>query len=71
LAPEQVRHRTGLAEAHQAGVDAVLQHHPVADQVKTEPGSFPLAPDVGIGEPDGRHQVPAGQLGQHPGVDLE
>ena len=70
LKPEESRHRAGLSEGHQGGMDPVLQHHPVADQVETEPGPFPLAPDGRIGEPDRRHQVAPRELGQHPGVDL-
>jgi hypothetical protein len=70
LLSEETGDRTRCAEAHQAGVDAVLQHHPVADQVQTEPGPLPFTSDLGIGEPDRWHHVSSRQLGQHPGVDL-
>ena len=51
-------------------MDAVLQHHPVPDQVEAEPGPFSLAPDRGVREPDGGHQIAPGELGQHPGADF-
>ena len=66
---EQVRRRAGMPERDQAGVDPVLQLHPMMDQMQPEPGPFPLGSHRRVGQPDRRHQIPARQLGQHPGVD--
>ena len=67
---EQVRHRARMAEREQGGVDPVLQRGAVAHQVQPPAGPFPLGAHRRGGQPDRRHQIPAGQLGQHPGVDL-
>ena len=66
---EQVRGRAGMPERDQAGVDPVLQLHPMMHQMQPEPGPFPLGSHPRVGQPDRRDQIPAGQLGQHPGID--
>jgi hypothetical protein len=59
-----------VAERHERRVDPVLQRGPVVDEVESEAGSLALRPDVRGRQPDLRHEVPAGELGQDPGVDL-
>jgi hypothetical protein len=39
------------------------------DEVEAEPGELPLGSDSRIRQPDRRHEVPARQLGEDPGVD--
>jgi hypothetical protein len=53
----------------QGRVDPVLQPGALADEVKREAGPFPLRADGRVGQPDRWHEVAAGELGQHPGVD--
>jgi hypothetical protein len=66
---EQVRDRARMPEGDQRGVDAVLQRGAMPDQVQPKARQLALAPDRRVGQPDRRHQVTPGQLGQHPGVD--
>jgi hypothetical protein len=66
---EQVRHRAGMAEGQQRGVDPVLQRGAVAHQVQPPAGPLPLGAHRRVRQPDRRYQIAAGQLGQHPGVD--
>jgi hypothetical protein len=51
-------------------VDAVLEHRAVLDQVKAKAGELALAADLGVGQPDRRHQVALGERRQHHRVDL-
>ena len=67
--PEEVRDRDGMAERDERRVDAVLQGRPVAHEVEAEASPLPLGADRG-GQPDLGHQVPSGQLGEDPGIDL-
>lgn len=39
---EQVADRAGMPEAHQRGMDAVLEHRLVLDQVQSKPGPLAL-----------------------------
>jgi len=41
----------------------------VADEVQAPAGPFALGTHARVREPDCRHQVRAGEFGQHPGVD--
>ena len=38
-------------------------------QVETPAGALALGAHARVGQPDRRHQITAGELGQHPGVD--
>jgi hypothetical protein len=51
-------------------VDTVLEHRLVLDQVQPEAGQLALLADVGIGQPDRRHQVAVREHRQHHRVDL-
>ena len=70
LRPEQVGDRDRVAEGDEGGVDPVLEGGPVADEVEPEAGPLALGPDRRVGQPDRGHEVAAGELGEHPGVDL-
>jgi hypothetical protein len=50
-------------------VDAILESGAVTHQMQPPARSFPFAPDLGRGQPDGWHQVTAAELGEHLGVD--
>ena len=41
----------------------------MANQVQPPPGQLPFRPDLRARQPDGRHEVLAGELGQDPGID--
>jgi hypothetical protein len=41
----------------------------MADEVEPEAHALPLGADLWVGQPDRRHEVPAGELGENPGVD--
>ena len=72
LAPtlaEEVRDRDRVAEGDERGMDAVLQGRALTHEMQPEPGPLALATDVGVGQPDGRHQVATGQLREDAGVD--
>ena len=66
---EQVGDGDRVPKGDEDRVDAVLQGRPVAHQVQAEASPLPLRADRGVGQPDGGHEFPAGQLGEHPGVD--
>ena len=51
-------------------MDPVLERGSIANEVQPEAGSLALGADRGIGQPDRRHQLPSGQLGEYPRVDL-
>jgi hypothetical protein len=51
------------------GVHALLQAGAVADEMQPPACPLALGADARVGQPDRRHQLAAGQLGQHPGVD--
>ena len=53
----------------QGGVDARLQRRAVTHQVEAKAGPLALGAYARGRQPDGRHQVTAGQLGQQVGVD--
>jgi hypothetical protein len=53
----------------QDGVHALLQARAVADEMQPPAGPFALGAHLRVGQPDRRHQVASGELGQHPGVD--
>ena len=59
-----------MPEGHQRRVDAVLQRRAMADQMQPVAGELALAADRRVGQPDRRHEVAPGQLGQHARVDL-
>ena len=50
-------------------MNAVFEARAVFDEVKPEARPFALGSNLGVGQPDRRHQVAARELGQHPGVD--
>ena len=50
-------------------MDAVLQRRSVLDQVESPAGQLAFLARLGAGQPDRRHEVSAGELGQDPGVD--
>jgi RibD C-terminal domain len=56
LDPEEIGDRTGPAEVDQGRMDPVLEHRAVLDQVEAKGGELALLADVGIGQPDRRHQ---------------
>ena len=66
---EEVRDRTGVAEGHEAGVDPVLESRAVLDEMEAEAGPYTISAHGRVGQPDRRHEVAPGELGQHPGVD--
>ena len=66
---EEIGDRAGSAVREQDGVHALLQTRAVADKVQPPAGSFALGAHARVGQPDRRHQVAAGELGQYPGVD--
>jgi len=51
-------------------MDAVLERGAVAHEVEAEAGPLAFRADVGVGQPDRRHELPTSELGEHPGVDL-
>ena len=53
----------------QDGVHALLQARAVTDQVQPPARAFAFSAHLRVGQPDRRHQVAAGELGQNPGVD--
>jgi hypothetical protein len=59
----------GLAVGEQDGVHALLQARAVADEVEPPARSLALGAHSRVGQSDRRHQIAAGELGQHPGVD--
>jgi hypothetical protein len=66
---EQVGERAGLAVRQQDGVHALLRARAVADEVQTPARALALGAHARVGQPDRRHQVATGELGEHPGVD--
>ena len=50
-------------------VHALLQARAVADEVQPPARPLALGAHARVGQPDRRHQIAAGELGQHPGVD--
>jgi len=67
--PEQIRDRTGIPERHQRRVDAVLQRRAMTDQMQPVARELTLTTNRRIRQPDRRHQITPGQLGQHARVD--
>src|SRR5882672_12277850 len=53
----------------QDGVHALLEAGAVTNEMKSEPRSLAFGADSRVGQPDRRHQIAAGQFGEHPGVD--
>jgi hypothetical protein len=53
----------------QDGVYALLQTRAVPDKVQPPARSLALSAHARVGQPDRRHQITAGEFGQHPGVD--
>jgi hypothetical protein len=41
----------------------------VADEVEPPAGPFALGAHERVGQPDRRHEIAPGELGQHPGID--
>ena len=66
---EEIGNGAGLAVRQQHGVHALVQARAVTHQVQPPACSLPFGAHTRIGEPDRRHEVAAGELGQHPGVD--
>jgi hypothetical protein len=62
---EEIRHRAGMAEGHQACVDPVLQGTAVFHQMKPKARPFPLGPYLRVTQPDGRDGYTLG-LGKTP-----
>ena len=50
-------------------VHALLQARAVTDEMQPPARAFALGTHQRVGQPDRRHQVAAGELGQHPSVD--
>src|SRR5918994_4254473 len=69
LHPEQVRHRTRMAEGEQGGVNPVLQRRAVLDQVQPPPGPLAISTHRRRGQPDRRDEITPRELGQNPSVD--
>jgi hypothetical protein len=67
---EEVGDRAGVAEGNQRGVDAVLEHRAVLDQVHPRARLLALAPDPWVGQPDLGHQVAVREHGKDARVDL-
>jgi hypothetical protein len=57
LDPEQVGDRAGPSEVDQRRVDPLLEHRAVLDQVEAKAGQLALLANVGIWQPERRHQV--------------
>jgi len=51
-------------------VDPVQKRGSIANQVQPEARPLALGANRWIGQPDRRHQLPPGQLGEYPRVDL-
>src|SRR6266496_5094932 len=66
---EEVGDGAGLAVCEQYGVHALLQARAVADEMQPPASAFALATHGRVWQPDRRHQLAAGELGQHPSVD--
>ena len=66
---EEVIDRSAQAVLEKDRVYAVLERGALVHQVEPEARPLPLAPHLRSRQPDLRHQVAAGELGQHPGVD--
>jgi len=59
-----------VTEGDEGGVDPVLERAPVTHEVEPEAGPLALGADLRVGQPDGRHELPVGELGKDPGIDL-
>jgi hypothetical protein len=66
---EQIGDWTRFAVREQDGVHALLQARAVTDEVQAPARALPLGAYQGIWQPDRRHQLTTGELGQHPRVD--
>src|SRR6266545_543891 len=66
---EEVAERVGDAVLEEDRVHAVLERGAVLDEMEPEAGPLALSPDLWIGQPDLGHELEAGELGQHPGID--
>jgi hypothetical protein len=66
---EEVGDRARLAVREQDGVHALLQARAVSDEMEPPPLPLALGAYLRVGQPDRRHQVAAGELSQHPGVN--
>jgi hypothetical protein len=66
---ERVRHRDRMAEGDERRVDPVLQRRPVANEAEPEAGPLALGPVRRVGQPDRRHELTPGELGENPGID--
>ena len=53
----------------QDGVHALLQARAVTDEVQAPTCPLALGPHSRVGQPDRQHQIPARELGQHPGIN--
>jgi hypothetical protein len=51
-------------------VNAVLQHHAVADKMKPETCPLTLGMHARGRQPDCRHEIASRELGEYPGIDL-
>ena len=50
-------------------VHALLQTRAVVHEVQPPPRTLALGAHKGVGQPDRGHEIAAGELGEHPGVD--
>jgi hypothetical protein len=66
---EEIGDGAGLAVREQHRVHALIQAGAVTNGVESPARPLPLGAHARIGQPDRRHQIPARELGQHPGVD--
>ena len=68
-APNRSETGHGLPQAISVEWTRCFKPHPLADQVEAKPGPLALRANLGIGEPDRRHQLEPRELGQDPGID--
>src|SRR5918996_5942253 len=66
---EEVGDGAGLAVGEQDGVHTLLEAGAVAHEMQSPARPLALGAHARVGQPDRRHQLAPGELGQHPGVD--
>ena len=69
LQTEEVGDGAGLAVPEQDRVHALLQARAMTDKMQTPARPLALSAHARVRQPDRRHEIAAGKLGQHPGVD--
>jgi hypothetical protein len=66
---EEVGDGAGLAVGEQDGVHALHEGRAVAHEMQPPARPLALGANERVGQPDRRHAIAAGELGQYPGVD--